>query len=102
MIAAVGLCLASLLWLGQVVRQPALGHVDVPRPPAAARVVLQLLAFVAFALLMRPLGYIPAAIGLVVATALIAGARNWFWIAVVALISSFGFEYGATLLGAHW
>jgi hypothetical protein len=67
--------------------------------PALLRLALQVAALAGFALLLRRLGYVPAAFLLAVATALVAGARAWAWILVVALLSSIGIRLGFSLLG---
>lgn len=98
-IIGIGLGIVSLLWLLQLLSRPAEGESEWPRGAAAVRVGLQLAALLAFALMMKPVGYTAAAAFLVVTTALIAGERGWLGTLIVAVICSFGFGYLFALLG---
>jgi hypothetical protein len=96
-----GLGAVALLWLAQIATRRPEPVEDAPDGWAVLRVALQLAALALFALLLNPLGYVPAAFLMAVATALIAGARSWPWILVVALLASVGLRLGLAVLGAQ-
>jgi putative tricarboxylic transport membrane protein len=99
LLIGIGLALTASAWFMQLVRQGG----DAPEGPAMltapVRMMLQLGALIAFAVLMPLVGYVWSAIAVVVLTALIAGERSWFWIAVVAAISSVGLQWMFRQLG---
>lgn len=94
------LCMLSLIWFVQVRRAPhePADRTDTDRA-ISGRVGLQLLALVLFIVVFQWAGYIAAAAMLTVATSLVAGERNWLWIAVVTLITTAGVYYLFAALG---
>lgn len=98
-IISLGLGAASAVWLAQLLRSTAGTQSVLPDAASLVRIGLQLLAFVLFTILMPRIGYVPSAIILVVGTAWVAGERSWLWIAVIALLASFGLDYLIALLG---
>ena len=96
----IGLCLLSALWFLQTRREAQVaGGVNTRPGMLPGRVGLQLLALVLFVPVFQWFGYMAAAAALTIATALIAGERNWLGIGVVGLITTVGVYYLFAALG---
>jgi hypothetical protein len=98
----IGLGLLSVLWYREEARRVQAGATSsetLPDKGALIRVGLQLATLAAFVILYPLAGYLVAALALTVGTAVIAGERNWFWIAVVALVAGPGVKLLFTALG---
>lgn len=93
------LAITASAWFLQLVREGPSASGEPAMLTAPVRVALQLGALILFAVLMPLIGYVWSAVAMVALTALIAGERSWFWIAVVAVICSVGLQWGFHQLG---
>ena len=101
LIIGIGLIVCGALWFVQLRTTPEDSEPLVLGPVAAARIVGQIAALLAFAFLLSQFGFVPAAAALTIATAWIAGERSWLSIAAVAAGCSVGIKLLFQLLGTE-
>lgn len=94
-VLGIGVSLVILLGLEKPQQAPAAGDIDYRRlrdykiGQAAALVGLM----VAYAVLLRPAGFLPATAVFLISSALILGERRWWLLIPVVLIADFGIWY---------